>query len=80
MSLESITVKAVFNTSKEHVYNDWLSSEGHTAFTGGEAVASLNNGSPYTAWDGYIEGVNLELNENKRILNPGERWSLIQKT
>jgi len=43
------------------VYAAWLSSEGHSAMTGAEAEVSDVVGAPYTAWDGYIEGRNLEL-------------------
>jgi len=43
------------------VYAAWLSSEGHSAMTGGEAEVSDVVGVPYSAWDGYIEGRNLEL-------------------
>ena len=68
MNLESITVTAIFNTTKAQLYIDWLNSEGHREITGGEAVASQEKGAPFTAWDGYIEGVNLELEENKRIV------------
>jgi len=68
MSAKEITISAVFKTTKEQLYCDWLSSEGHTSFTGGEAVTSEEAGAPFTAWDGYIEGVNLELNKDEKIL------------
>jgi activator of HSP90 ATPase len=68
MGTKTITIKDTFKTNLTQLYNDWLSSEGHTAITGGEATASKEKGVPFTAWDGYIEGVNLELEENKRIV------------
>ena len=52
----------------EAVYAAWLSSEGHSAMTGGEAEISDVVGAPYTAWDGYIEGRNLELVQFSRIV------------
>lgn len=68
MATESITLTATFNTTPEQLYSDWLSSEGHQQITGGAAHCSNEPGVPFTAWDGYIEGVNLELETNKRIV------------
>ena len=36
--------------------------------TGGEAEVSNVNGATFQAWDGYLEGSNLELGPGKRIL------------
>ncbi len=36
--------------------------------TGGEATVSDEVGGTFEAWDGYIEGKNLELEPSKRIL------------
>ena len=68
MNTKKMTLTVNFNTTPAQLYSDWLSSEGHTNITGGEANASMELGAPFTAWDGYIEGVNLELETNKRIL------------
>ena len=54
-------------TAKE-IYTNWLSSEGHTKMTGGAATVSDIVGHNFTAWDGYINGKNLELEPYKRIL------------
>ncbi len=54
-------------TAKE-IYKTWLSSEGHSNMTGGEATISEKIGGRFTAWDGYIEGKNIELEPYKRIL------------
>jgi len=62
------TIKMTINTSAKDIYDSWLSSDGHTKMTGGEATASKNIGDDFTAWDGYITGRNLELEENKRII------------
>jgi activator of HSP90 ATPase len=43
------------------VYEAWLSGSGHSAMTGAPATASREVGGRFTAWDGYIEGKNLEL-------------------
>lgn len=62
------TIKAVFNALPSEIYKAWLSSEGHTEMTGGEADISDQVGDGFTAWDGYIEGVNVELDPNKCIV------------
>ena len=61
-------LKTNFNTTAKKIYETWLSSEGHTKMTGGSANISNKIGDKFTAWDGYIEGVNIDLNLNKRIV------------
>jgi uncharacterized protein YndB with AHSA1/START domain len=68
MALESIQVSAVIPASPGKIFNAWLSSQEHTAFTGGAATIEPRVGGRHTAWDGYIEGVNLALEEGRRIL------------
>lgn len=36
--------------------------------TGGEAEISNKINEAFTAWDGYIEGTNVQLEPNKRII------------
>ena len=53
----------------EVVYGAWLSSEGHSDMTGGgKAEASDVVGAAHSAWDGYIEGRNVELTPFRRIV------------
>jgi activator of HSP90 ATPase len=61
-------LKTKINTSAKEIYTTWLSSEGHTNMTGGAATISDKIGDNFTAWDGYIEGKNIELEPYKRIL------------
>jgi activator of HSP90 ATPase len=62
------TVSVTINTKAEKIYKAYLTSEGHTAITGSPAkVDSVVNGD-FTAWDGYIQGMFLELEKNKRIV------------
>ena len=68
MDTEKIQLRAQFSVPPSQIYKDWLDSEGHEKMTGGGAEASSIVGAPHTAWDGYISGKNLELEENKRIL------------
>jgi len=68
MALESIQVSAVIPASPDRIFTAWLSSQEHTAFTGGAATIEPRVGGRHTAWDGYIEGINLALDEGRRIL------------
>lgn len=63
-----IILKTTLNAPARDIYKAWLSSEGHSKMTGGEATASNKVGGAFTAWDGYINGKNLVLEENKRIV------------
>lgn len=60
-------LKRSFNTTAKIIYDTWLSSEGHTKMTGGSATVSNIVGDKFTAWDGYIEGENIDLEPNRRI-------------
>jgi hypothetical protein len=51
----------------------WLDSEEHTAMTGFRTEISDEVVTPFSAGDGYIEGVNLELEPGKRIL---QHWRM----
>ena len=62
------TVSDIIPASPDEVYRAWLSSEGHTEMTGGEANASAEIGATFDAWDGYISGKNLELEPGRRIV------------
>jgi uncharacterized protein YndB with AHSA1/START domain len=61
-------VSEVFQATPEELYQAWLDSEGHSAMTGGQAETSPESGAPFTAWDGYIQGRNLELTPPSRIV------------
>jgi activator of HSP90 ATPase len=62
------TLTVMINTNAGKIYKAWLSSEGHSAITGSPAkVEGMVDGN-FVAWDGYIQGMFLELEENKRIL------------
>lgn len=59
---------ALIPASPEAVYRAWLNSEEHAAMTGGSASVRPEEGTPFEAWDGYIQGHNLELEPGRRIL------------
>ena len=61
-------VSDVIPASPEVIYSAWLSSEEHSRMTGSHAEVSSKAGGSFEAWDGYIQGVNLELEFPRRIL------------
>ena len=62
------TLQVTIPASPEEIYTAWLTSEGHSAMTGGAAVISDEIGANFSAWDGYIEGKNLKLEPHKSIV------------
>lgn len=62
------TIKRKFNAPAKEIYDSWLSSKGHTKMTGGAASISDKIGAEFSAWDGYINGKNLELQPYSRIV------------
>ena len=65
---EQIKLSASFPVSPKRIYDAWLNGKEHGSMTGAKATASIKIGGKFTAWDGYISGMNLELVPNKRIL------------
>lgn len=54
--------------SPQKVYNAWLSSRSHAAFTGMEASISAEEGSAFSAFGNYISGKNISLVPGNRIV------------
>ena len=68
-------LRTKINATASQIYQAWLSSDGHTKMTGGAATITNNVGDSFTAWDGYIEGRNIKLDSNKRIV---QAWRTTQ--
>ena len=69
--MDSLKVSCVIPARPDRVYKAWLSSKEHSAFTGGKARVGAKAGGKFTAWDGYISGITVELEPNKRIV---QKW------
>ena len=67
MSIE-FEISGVIPATPDAVYAAWLNSDGHAKMTGSPAVASREVGAAFAAWDGYIQGRNLELEPPRRLL------------
>ena len=61
-------VSDIIPAHPEVIYHAWLDSEQHAKMTGGGAKVSTEVGETFEAWDGYIQGANLELESPSRIL------------
>ena len=59
----------------QEIYASLLSGPKHTKMTGGKATGATKVGGKFTAWDGYITGKNVELEEGARIL---QEWHTTQ--
>ncbi|MDO8751896.1 MAG: SRPBCC family protein [Dehalococcoidia bacterium] len=65
---DSIKLSVTLSATPEQVYEAWLSSEEHTAFTGDEATIDPTVGGNFVAGSGYIKGTTLELEPYSRIV------------
>jgi activator of HSP90 ATPase len=68
MGSNEFELTLIFPAIPDEIFDGWLSSEGHSQFTGSPANVEGNVGGKFTAWDGYIWGVTLELERSRRIL------------
>jgi activator of HSP90 ATPase len=68
MKSDSIKVSAVIPAEPKAVYAAWMSSSGHGAMTGSGARVTARVGGAFSAWDGYISGKTLELEQDSRIV------------
>ncbi len=68
--MENRTIKqtATFKVPPHEVYEALMDSVKHARFTGSNARISRETGGKFTAFDGYSEGVNLELVPDKKIV------------
>jgi uncharacterized protein YndB with AHSA1/START domain len=68
MKTDFIEMSWMLGTSPRRVFGAWMSSEGHTAMTGGAAEVDPVVGGAFSAWDGYIEGETWEIVSGKRVM------------
>lgn len=61
-------VSDILSATPEQIYTAWLDSDEHSKMTGSPARISSIVGGKFDAWDGYISGINQELEPSSRIL------------
>jgi activator of HSP90 ATPase len=66
--MNRFTVSTELSASPQSVYDAWLNSEQHSEMTQAPASASTEVAGIFTAHDGYINGINIELENGRRIL------------
>jgi len=65
---DTILLEDKFPIHPDLLFNAWLDSAEHAAFTGGIAKIDARPGGAFTAWDNYIQGITLEFEPSERIL------------
>jgi activator of HSP90 ATPase len=66
-----IKISAIFQVSAKNLYDAWLSSKLHSAFTGTKTQIEPRQGSPFSIDNGYITGTNIVLQPYGRIV---QQW------
>jgi activator of HSP90 ATPase len=65
---ESLSVFSIFPVPLKKIYEAWMDSDEHTAFTNSEAKIESRVGGEFSAWDGYITGKTITLEPFTRIV------------
>jgi activator of HSP90 ATPase len=68
---EIIRQTVIFPVPPQVVYDAIMDEKQHAVFTGAKARIDQSVGGKFTAWDGYIDGTNLELIPGKKIV---QKW------
>lgn len=68
MPTKTIRQSVTFKASAHQVYEALMDSKKHAQFTGGKASISRHVGGKFSTYDGYAEGVNLELVPDEKIV------------
>jgi activator of HSP90 ATPase len=71
LKTKSIRQTASFKTDPAKLYELLMDSKKHSAFTEADAKISKNVGGKFEAYDGWIEGKNIKLVPNKKIV---QKW------
>jgi activator of HSP90 ATPase len=76
MKTKTIRQSVTFKASPHEVYDTLMDSRKHARFTGAKARISRKVGGKFTAYYGYVEGVNLNLVPDKKIVQSwrGSDW------
>ena len=73
LDVTTITQKVVIpKVSPKDVYEAYVDPKKHSEFTDSKATGKPVVGGKFTAWDGYIFGKYLELDDGKRVV---QEWS-----
>ena len=68
METKTIKQTVTFKASPHDVYEALMDAKRHAEFTGGKATISRKLGGKFSVFDGYAEGINVELEQDKKII------------
>ncbi len=68
----TIKQKVIIPASPKEVYDAYVDPKKHSKFTGSKATGKAVVGGNFTAWDGYIFGKYLEIDDGKRVV---QEWT-----
>jgi activator of HSP90 ATPase len=68
LKTKTIRQKVLIPAAPSEVYEAFIDAKKHSKFTGSKATIDPKVGGTFIAWDGYIMGKNLELQDGKRIV------------
>jgi len=71
MRTKTIRQSVTFKASPHAVYEALMDSRKHARFTSAKAKISRKVNGRFTAYDGYIEGVHLDLCQTRKLCNHG---------
>lgn len=76
MKTRTIRQSITFKATSHDLYEALMDSRKHAKFTGEKTGISRKVGGKFTAYSGYIEGVNLDLKPDKKIVQTwrGSDW------
>ena len=68
VKMTTIKQKEFIPAAPVEIYDAFLNEQKHSAFTGAKATCDRRVGGKFTAWDGYISGKNVRLENGRRIV------------
>jgi len=71
MKTKDIHQTEMFNADPEKVYDCIMNAEHHSEFTGDDATIQDKQGAEFTAFSGYVQGKNMQLEKGKKIV---QQW------
>jgi activator of HSP90 ATPase len=71
MKTKTIRQSVIFNASPHEIYEMLMDSEKHSEFTESPAKISRKVGGRFSTWDDYSTGTNIELVQDKKIV---QKW------
>lgn len=72
MKFKTIRQTVIFGTKPSELYSAILDPEKQAEYTQAETSNNMKAGGKFTAYDNYIEGTNLELEKDKKIV---QKWT-----